>query len=539
MKKLRIALIIDSQNYLAWHNTIISDLLNSKFAEIVLQLNFDSLIIQKQNLEPSLPVLWKLFLKIDSKFFKPKPDALAKANIEDLLPKIPSYQISNNFLPSDIDSHHLDVIVNLTEINLDFKLQDAAIHGVWFLNHCDLKIINKRPYGIWEMLKKEPETIATLRFVKNSYSSPNILDTTSICTDSLSYIRNINALYWQASSLIYNNIKLLSSNEALFNAKLNTNTEQSSNSKISVPFMSPSNFKILRFSLSLYFKKLVQVVKSQFYIDQWALIFYNNKNNSDPFALKNYTKILPPKDRFWADPFLVKKDNTYYLFIEELIYKNKLGHLAVMTIDEYGNYTKPENILVKDYHLSYPNVFEDNGTYYMIPETSGNQDIQLYKSTNFPLKWELEKVLMSNVVAVDTTIYKNNDTYWMFTNLKTIEGGSKHVELYLFYSKDLISDQWEAHPLNPIVSDIKKSRPAGAFFKMNNKLYRPSQNCSNHYGYGLNIAEVTKLDKTTFEEQIIKSIKPDWDKAIGSTHSFNSVDNLYISDISIKRSRFF
>ena len=539
MKKLRIAIVIDSQNYFTWHNTLVSNLLNSEFVELVLKLDFDDGIGQIKNSENHLPLLWKSFLKLDSKLFASSNDALSPKVIHYELEHIDCISNNKNLTNDILNPYHLDLILNLTDIVTPKNLINSSKHGVWFLTHCDIDKINKRPFGIWEMLEKVPETVAVLRTLQKNTDLPKTIDKTSSCTDSLSYLRNVNDIYWQALSLIYTNIELLCTNEALFYKKIESHSFQFSNTNVSVTFQPPSNIKILKYGLSLYFKKIFQVVKSKFYIDQWALIFYNNKNNSDPYSLKDYMKILPPKDRFWADPFLVKKDNTYYLFIEELIYKNKLGHLAVMTIDKDGNYSKPENILVKDYHLSYPNVFEDNGDYYMIPETSGNNDIQLYKCTEFPLKWELEKVLMKEVVAVDTTIYKENDMYWMFTNIKKVEGGSKHVELFLFSSKELNSDKWQPHPLNPIVSDIKKSRPAGAIFKKNNKLFRPSQNCSNYYGYGLNISEITKLDQTNFEEQIVKAIEPNWDKAIGSTHTFNMLDDLCISDISIRRNRFF
>jgi hypothetical protein len=146
---------------------------------------------------------------------------------------------------------------------------------------------------------------------------------------------------------------------------------------------------------------------------------------------------------------------------------------------------------------------------------------------------------MNNIIAVDTTIHKNNDTYWMFTNIKKQKRGSKHVELFLFSSKNLITNNWTPHPLNPIVTDIKKARPAGSIFRKNNKLFRPSQNCSNYYGYGLNISEITKLSNTGFSEKTIHSILPDWKEDVIATHTFNSVDSLFVSDIKIKRRRFF
>src|SRR5690606_21018624 len=110
------------------------------------------------------------------------------------------------------------------------------------------------------------------------------------------------------------------------------------------------------------------------------------------------------------------------------------------------------------------------------PETSENKTIELYKCVDFPYKWELSKVLMNNVSAVDSTILKHNNKYWLFCNIKENEGASSLDELFLFYSDSLQEGEWISHPLNPIVSDVSQSRPAGHIFKENGRLYRPSQN---------------------------------------------------------------
>lgn len=536
MNKIKVALITNPKKYHAWHESIITDLVNCNFADIVLNLVITP---NHQNEEEKIPTMMKLFLKIDSKFFKPSPNALKKINLDSLSKTIDTKQITDNKVVETLSDCSIDVIINLTDTLPSNNIIKQAKHGVWFLNHCDIDKIKKRPYGIWEILHKQHETVAVLRCVKNVQSKPIVIDKTSSCTDNLSYTRNINSIYWQSQGLFYNNLKLLAYDESLFLQKIESKRDTLSNSEINIPFTPPKNLAIVKFVVLRYFKKLIQVTKSFFYFNQWALIFYNNKDNSSPYLLENYKKIYPPKDRFWADPFIVKKNNKYYLFIEELIYKNKLGHLSVMEIDEDGNYTKPEKILVKDYHLSYPFVFEENGVFYMIPETSGNKDIQLYKAIDFPLKWELEKVLMKDVVAVDTTIRKENDIYWMFTNIKKHSGESKHVELNLFYNDKLLSNNWTPHPLNPVVTDVKTSRPAGNLFISDNKLMRPSQNCSSHYGYSLNISEIVKLDTSNFKENVVLEIKPEWDKSISCTHSFNSADKLFVGDIKIKRSRFF
>ena len=48
----------------------------------------------------------------------------------------------------------------------------------------------------------------------------------------------------------------------------------------------------------------------------------------------------------------------------------------------------------------------------MIPESHENRDIRLYKCEEF-YKWKLEKILMSDVSAVDTIVVKNDQTWFM------------------------------------------------------------------------------------------------------------------------------
>ena len=56
-----------------------------------------------------------------------------------------------------------------------------------------------------------------------------------------------------------------------------------------------------------------------------------------------FKKIIPPKDRFYADPFLIEFDN-YYIFIEELMYNTKKGHISVIKMDDQGNYDRPKKL---------------------------------------------------------------------------------------------------------------------------------------------------------------------------------------------------
>lgn len=249
-------------------------------------------------------------------------------------------------------------------------------------------------------------------------------------------------------------------------------------------------------------------------------------------------KLTPPKDLFWADPFIITKRDVTYVFIEELLYKTDKGHISVFTIDATGKVSTPIPIIETNYHLSYPFIFQDNNNFYLIPETAANKTIELYKCIDFPYKWKLEKIIMQNIDAVDTTIHYHKGKYWMFVNIEENEGASTWDELFLFYAEELMTEKWQPHPMNPIVSDVKKARPAGKLFEYNGVLYRPSQDSSGHYGRGMNIQKIIELNEYSYKEETVQSIYPNWDKNITSTHTLNFDERVTIIDAQYKRFKY-
>lgn len=292
-------------------------------------------------------------------------------------------------------------------------------------------------------------------------------------------------------------------------------------------------------SIIKVFKKLASwflwKINNRVFFDQWQLL-YSFENNLN---FKDFVKIIPPKDRFWADPFVVEYENKYYVFYEELIYTENKGHIACLEIDSFGNVSNFQTVLKKKYHLSYPFLIEHKKSFYMIPETGENNTIEIYESASFPNDWKLKKILIPNIVAYDTTILQHNSKYWLFANVKNPENNSTWDTLHLFYSDSLLHDEWKPHPLNPIVSNISCARPAGNIYKKNNKIYRPAQNCSLHYGYAIEIMEITILDEYNYAEAKSNAILPAWDKKVSSIHTINSLDGITIVDAKTSRNRYF
>ena len=137
---------------------------------------------------------------------------------------------------------------------------------------------------------------------------------------------------------------------------------------------------------------------------------------------------------------------------------------------------------------------------------------------------------MKNVKAVDTTLVQHGEKWWLFTAIAENEAAAPNVELFLFYADNPFTENWNAHPQNPIVSDIKSARPAGDLFFKDGKLFRPSQDCSKMYGHGFDLNEIETLSETEYCERQISSIRPDWDKSILATHTLTMQGKLTMID---------
>ena len=123
-------------------------------------------------------------------------------------------------------------------------------------------------------------------------------------------------------------------------------------------------------------------------------------------------------------------------------------------------------------------------------------------------------------------------------NIRESLYGSFNNNLYLFSSDNLFSNNWASHPLNPIISDVRKSRPAGKIFKHNGYLYRPSQDCSKDYGYRTIINKIIKINDKEYQECTVDSIEPNWMRNLKGTHTFNFSENYTVIDAKVREIKF-
>lgn len=279
-------------------------------------------------------------------------------------------------------------------------------------------------------------------------------------------------------------------------------------------------------------RKLDKTIASWFFIDQWVILT-GRRIGYEELDWRMLQPLQPSKDRYWGDPFVLRRDERYFVFIEEKLYASGLGRIVCLTLDQDGNLLTQQSVLERPYHLSYPFIFEQGRELFMIPETASHRTIELYRCTHFPERWEFVRDLMTDIYAVDATILEYESKYWLFANVKT-PGGSSLDALNLFYATDLAAEQWTPHPRNPIVHDIRSARPAGRIFQREGKLIRPSQDSSRRYGYALRFNRITTLSETDYVEVLEASFTPRGSKYL-ATHTFNQAGELTVVDAVLRR----
>jgi hypothetical protein len=416
------------------------------------------------------------------------------------LPKI-RHEIDTTFSAYKYDNKPLDFITSINKdavydyiVNFcDFfpdEIEQIKCNHKWYVsNYCTTGCygIDTAPY-VMRNIGLTPLYIIEVSDKKVVYFSESLTDFPLI-------VRSDTALLCKAIHVIIRYISLhnpCQNNPLSYQPALKKNDELNINGKITALHL----IRILCWKL-----------KNIFSTEQYNILIGENTKQLPPH-LNLFKKIIPPKDRLWADPCIVEHDNMNHLFVEELIFAKKKGVIRCMAFKESGNINEGRVVIEKPYHLSFPFVFKYKDKYYMLPETKQNRTIELYECIEFPNKWAIKKILKKDIQAVDSFICFKNDKWWLFTNIAPGPGSSCNDELHIFYADDPVNGEWISHPSNPVVEGAGFSRNAGKLFEHQGKLYRPSQICAGYYGFGININEVIKFNVNEYEERCIYQITP-------------------------------
>ena len=274
--------------------------------------------------------------------------------------------------------------------------------------------------------------------------------------------------------------------------------------------------------------------------DQWCLAFrFGGRGVSAD--LRGFTRIEPPDGATWADPFAVEKNGRYYVFFEELPDPAGKGRIAMIELDAQGRHSAPRVVLERDWHLSYPFLLEHEGALYMVPESAQNRRVEAWRCVEFPTRWRLERVLLDGARLVDATLARSGERWWMLANGAAGESRVFDDELHVFHAADplgLSEGGWRPHRRNPVKSDVRSARPAGALFWRNGALHRPAQVDAPLYGSGLSINRLLRLTPDEFAEREVERLLPPPASGLLGLHTLNRAGELTVVDAFRRKGRF-
>ncbi len=419
--------------------------------------------------------------------------------------------------------------------------------GLWFFDHEETM---SRPLvpGFWEVVEGVPVTI--LR-IKRRFEGPEQEETiheawlpTHLPDDPYSVYGTVSRFFWTAAAAVLRKLEELRIG-ALERGGVDCGTRfpacdgphaardtSPDGPDSNEPAQAPSNARMIRVAAKRALHRARGWVEERTSYEQWFVAYkFPDRLDLAP-GLVGFVKMLPPKDRFWADPFALRVNGEYYIFLEEYLHRAKKGHISVVKLGPQGEaWSDPVKIIERDYHLSYPFVFSWNSDFYMVPESGANGTVEMYKCLSFPYEWQFEQVLIPDIRGADPTLTEIDGTWWMFVATKPYDvvADDNYMELSLFFA-DTPLGPWKPHRRNPVKSDTRSSRPAGSLFRRNGNLYRPAQDCSRKYGYAVSINRIVTLTRTDFAEVEVAKILPEWSTELTCCHTFNECDDLTVVD---------
>jgi hypothetical protein len=435
------------------------------------------------------PTLFSLYERVDRRLFPTEPDALAGVDAGRVLASVPRVEAAA------VRAHRLDVLLQLGGVGHLDELRTAARHGVWSYRHgCG------GPPLFDELVRAQRTAETVLESLDPS--GARAIYRSAVTADAVSLQRGRNAAYWTSAPFVIRRLEDLAAGRWQPSAEPIRSRERAG--------AAPSAARTAACAGRIAGRAVRRKLLAATFQHQWFLGVRPRVDDrlpgDDPTS---WQVVIPPADRSYTDPFVVGHDGDAFVFFEILEHcRAARGQLAVGRLEADGRLADIEPVLPLPHHTSYPYVFRDGGRIFLIPETGAAQRVQLFAATDFPLGWEPAATLLDGVNAVDASVIARDGRYWMWVNI-AVPGGRLSVETFL-YSSDRLDGDWRAHPKNPVVSDVRRARPAGRPFALGDRLIRPSQDCSSRYGASVVFNHVDVLTVDDYREHPIGSLEPQW-----------------------------
>lgn len=289
---------------------------------------------------------------------------------------------------------------------------------------------------------------------------------------------------------------------------------------------------IRAFARTLAFRCALKWRQSRPDNEAWHVLVRRGEQPVDPDApdVRGHSYLSAPANHFWADPCLAEEEaGRGYLFVEQWTAGNGKGVIACLELLPDAQVANLGVVLDMPVHLSYPQAFRWAGQWYLTVESGHDNCVGLYRAEAFPFRWAPVAELVRGRNCVDPTLYRHDGHWYLFAAVDE-GGGSTSDELFLFVAEEL-AGPFRPHPANPIVSDVRRARPAGRVFQRAGRLIRPAQDCAPRYGAAVVFNEVLELSPTHYRERPLGRLDSRWAAGLDGCHTYSESGGTEVLDV--------
>lgn len=498
---IRFGIMCDGHSLGAWERRTVDLLLE------IPNISLELLIIDAPKTKPSsfsdklrrVPLKRLLWTSYSRLLYKPA--ATRRVGIADLVSRVPTIEctvrlqgkFSQYFEDADINAiaeYKLDFVLRFAFNIIRGKILDTPRYGVWSFHHDDETKYRGAPPCFWEIYHRDPVTGAILQRLTNRLDGGVVLKKGFFRTKFYSYEGTIDMVYGESAhwpAAICRQLQLDAQ-------QIDFITPTLTQAPIYYP---PTNGQLLTFGLKMLASKVRKAFEVLFQTEAWNIGVVEQPIQAflEPQQLAGTfisTAPLSDPNLFYADCFGREEGGQTQIYFELYDYRTGRGNISRLSYPWQVS-EKPHTILDLPFHLSYPYLFGP----YCIPESAAEQRVARYDLPHAGPMPGTAHTLLPNTRGIDSTLLEHGGTFWLFY---TRIDRDPDLNLYIAYASHL-DGPWQEHPLNPVKTDVRSARPAGTPFLHEGRLYRPAQDFSRGYGYGITINEITELTTTTFAER--------------------------------------
>lgn len=533
--KLRVALLTDGEGVPRYARAVIEDLLRADFTQLVAWLRVRSTRPLRET-ERSDGLALRLFKRFIESRYPAAPDPLemvectelrAAATIESIEIALDK-SIDRDVLEARLRELRPDVVVDLSSSAPRGAFCAVPTHGFWRFHFGESK---KYPDGsafLREIIDGEPLTVVELKNIAADRSCDEVLCRAEFSTQPYPS-RAFNRLgpLWSAQHFVIEELWKLHMTGATTKRDRAHSTGAGVGGKAGSV---PSGTSIALWLLRKYARRLRLARKTSNEALTWRLAIRRSSVplhvDSSKEALREFRWLPTTRGHSWADPMLFRHDSSTWLFFEHWQNGVTQGEIWRGLVGPDGSLSEVRPCLRRAHHLSYPQLVEEGGDIFLIPESEEAGGVDLYRARHFPDDWVLEERLI-DLPCVDPSVFESQGRWWMIVSPQNVKGVAA---ISWLFTAPRLRGPWRLHAANPIATSADNARGAGAVFAREGTLIRPSQDCGLSYGKALLFNEIICLEAGRYAEKAIARVDPGWKPGLAGVHAYSRAGDWEVID---------